>query len=427
MSLLAYPEYKESGVEWLGEVPKHWGLIRLRFVGAFNPSKSELNYLDDEEHISFLPMESIGDDGSLDLQITRPLSEVRNGYTYFRNGDVTVAKITPCFENGKGALMRNLINGVGFGTTELIVIRPQRDRTIGSYLNWLFRSPIFRRLGEASMYGAGGQKRVPDDFIRNLHWALPPINEQAAIAAFLDRETGKIDALIAEQEKLLDLLAEKRQATISHAVTRGLNPNAPMKDSGIAWLGEVPEHWASKPIKRVITFQRGHDLPLEERIDGPFPIVSSAGISGKHNIPITEGATIVTGRYGTIGEFHLISDPCWPLNTSLYSICMHGNCPKYLFYMLESIKQLFVLHSLKTAVPGVDRNDIHPLGIYIPKIHEQEAIVFHLDYVIRKIIILRENVIQAIICLKERRSALIAAAVTGKIDVRGAISKDNAA
>ncbi|WP_170207435.1 restriction endonuclease subunit S [Acidovorax temperans] len=108
---------KDSGVEWLGEVPAHWEVMRLRNVTTLNPSKSEVSHLLRETEVSFLPMEAVGDDGTLNLDRTRPIGEVESGYTYFREGDVTIAKITPCFENGKGAVMRRLHNGHGFGTT----------------------------------------------------------------------------------------------------------------------------------------------------------------------------------------------------------------------------------------------------------------------------------------------------------------------
>ena len=219
MSLLKYPEYKDSGIEWLGDIPGHWVIKRLRVVAELNPPKSEISELCRDSEVTFLPMEAIGDDGSLNLDRTRPIAEVENGYTYFRDGDVTIAKITPCFENGKGALMKGLCGGVGFGTTELIVTRPRSTHVTGEYLNWIFRSPDFRSNGEASMYGAGGQKRMPDDFVRNFALAFPPLDEQAAIATFLDREAAKIDELIAEQEKLIALLKERRSALISAAVT----------------------------------------------------------------------------------------------------------------------------------------------------------------------------------------------------------------
>src|SRR5699024_6140425 len=125
------------------------------------------------------------------------------------------------------------------------------------YLDWVLRSTSFRQRGEAAMYGAGGQKRVPDEFVREFSFAWPGIEEQDVIARFLDRETAKIDVLIAEQEKLLALLAEKRHATISHAVTRGLDPSAPMKDSDISWLGEVPVHWEVRRLRFVADISTG--------------------------------------------------------------------------------------------------------------------------------------------------------------------------
>jgi type I restriction enzyme S subunit len=172
---------KESGIEWLGPMPEHWYLCRLRFVCELNPSKQELRFLSDDITVSFLPMESIGDDGYIKLDQQKQLSDVLQGYTFFMNDDVAIAKITPCFENGKGAVMRNLYNGIGFGTTELIVARPIPEKVASEYLHYIFLSPIFRKLGEGFMYGAGGQKRVPDDFVRNFTLGVPSIAEQKKI------------------------------------------------------------------------------------------------------------------------------------------------------------------------------------------------------------------------------------------------------
>ena len=220
---------KDSGVEWLGEVPEHWEVLRLRFAVTLNPSKQELNKLSEQELVSFLPMEAIGEDGSLRLEHEKQIEECLSGYTYFRDGDVCVAKITPCFENGKGAILRGLKGGIGFGTTELIVARPREGMITVEYLDYLFRSKVFRTHGESEMYGAGGQKRVPDSFVRDFVASLPSTDEQKQVTKFLDRETAKIDALKAEQKQLIELLKERRSALISAAVTgqidvRGLVP-----------------------------------------------------------------------------------------------------------------------------------------------------------------------------------------------------------
>ena len=210
---------KPSGIEWLGDVPEHWEVMRLRFVAKLNPSKSEVGNLDRDTVVSFLPMVAIGEDGTLNLEVEKPISDLESGYTYFRDGDVTIAKITPCYENGKGALMLGLLNGIGFGTTELIVVRPHPDQIIGTFLHFLFISTVFRDLGESHMYGAGGQKRVPDEFVRNFATGFPPLNEQTQISAFLDAELAKFDTLTSEAQRAIALLQERRTALISAAVT----------------------------------------------------------------------------------------------------------------------------------------------------------------------------------------------------------------
>src|SRR5690606_39267040 len=180
---------------------------------------------------------------------------------------------------------------------------------------------------------------------------------QHRIAQFLDEKTTQIDRLIEKKRALLDRLAEKRQALITRAVTKGLNPNAPMKPSGIDWVGNIPAHWGVKPLQRMVDLQRGHDLPSQERNEGDILVISSAGPSGNHNLAVSQGPGIITGRYGTIGKFYLIEQPYWPLNTTLYSksiVCL----PRYGWRLLQAMAHLFVLNSLKSAVPGIDRNDV---------------------------------------------------------------------
>ena len=220
---------KDSGIPWIGMVPEGWDYSRLRFVAQFNPSKTEISYLPLNEEISFLPMEAIGDDGTINLEQKRKISDVQNGYTYFRDMDIVFAKITPCFENGKGAVVKGLLRGVGFGTTELIVARSVPSRVIPEYLFLFFQSDIFRKPAEASMYGAGGQKRVSERFVRDFSISLPPLPEQQAIASFLDLECRKIDTLIAEQKAMLALCKERRAALISAAVTGKIDVRAQSK------------------------------------------------------------------------------------------------------------------------------------------------------------------------------------------------------
>lgn len=424
VSIGKYVTYRPSGLAWLGVIPSHWRTKPLRFACRLNSTKGEVSSLPEDTDVSFVPMEAVHEYGGMSLDQTRMIGDVLQGYTYFRDGDIVAAKITPCFENGKGSIAEGLTNGLGFGTTELHTLRPGREFDT-RFLFYLTLSHEFRHQGAGHMYGAGGQKRVPESFLRDFVAPLPPVPEQEAIAAWLDERTRRVDELVAAKRRLIDLLAEQRTALITHAVTKGLNPDAPMKPAGIApprWLGDVPRHWEVKQLKFAATFQRGHDLPLDDRIVGDVPIVTSAGPSAWHNQPAAHGPAIVTGRYGTVGEFFLIEGPYWPLNTTLYTINLRGNEPRYLWYMLQALKGVFLMEAGKSAVPGVDRNDLHPIPVVVPPLDEQQAIVAHLDAACTKLDSLIAAAAAAITRLTEYRQALISAAVTGKINVCGAAS-----
>jgi len=207
MRFPAYSDYKPSSVEWLGDIPKHWDVKRGRFCMRVNPPADRLRQLQPEDEVSFIPMEAVGEYGSLKTEQTKILDEVSASYTEFQDGDVIVAKITPCFENGKGALAVGLTNGAALGTTELHVLR---TFTIleRRFLFYLSVSSLFRKMGEAHMYGAGGQKRVPTEFNKDFRIPLPPTSEQHVIANFLDAQTAKLDTLVAKKRELIEKLKE---------------------------------------------------------------------------------------------------------------------------------------------------------------------------------------------------------------------------
>ena len=400
-----YPEYRNSGVKWLGEIPAQWAAKRLKFLA---PARS--NKLDTKpDDAIYVGLEHVGSwTGQLLLE-NQPES-IDSIVSAFAAGDVLLGKLRPYL--AKAA--RPDFNGVC--TTEIVPLRPIRGYSQGYLMYCLLNTPYVRWL-DSLTYGAK-MPRVNPNEVGNSLAPLPSESEQEAIAAFLDRETAKIDALVAKKERLIELLQEKRTALITRAVTRGLDPNVPMKDSGVAWLGEVPAHWAVKPLKWAIMFQRGHDLPSDEREEGDVPVVSSSGVSSMHSRAVAPAPGIVTGRYGTIGNFFLITDDYWPLNTTLYSIDLRTNDPKFLRYMLETLSPLFVVNATKSAVPGVDRNDIHTIRIAIPAPEDQCAIAGSIDRETTSIDALVARVRTAIDHLNEYRTALISAAVTGKIDVR---------
>lgn len=449
MSLPRYPEYRDSGVEWLGNVPAHWQVDELRRRATLNPSKSEIGDGIIDGLASFVPMEAVGEHGELDLSRTRPITDVSNGYTYFREGDVAFAKITPCFENGKGARMVGLHGGLGFGTTELTVVRPQPKLLDGRYLDWVIRSLPFRQRGEAAMYGAGGQKRVPDEFVREFLFAWPRIEEQSAIASFLDRETAKIDALIAEQEKLLALLAEKRQATISHAVTRGLDPNAPVKDSGIPWLGEVPAHWRVSCVRNVCesinTGPFGTALGNEDYVEGGVPVINpshivDSRISPDPRVSVSHETAerleywalrrqdIVAARRGELGRAAVVGaeNEGWICGTGSLRLRILPSLatPEFIHAVLQSspARDWLNLQSVGSTMANLNEQILGRLPIVVPPTtDEQDAVITALHSSIDGLERAVTEVDEATRLLLERRSALIAAAVTGQRDVRGLV------
>jgi type I restriction enzyme S subunit len=386
-------------------------------------------------------MEAIKPSGSPDMDGERFLSEVETGYTHFRDSDVAIAKITPCFENGKRALFSGLTNGLGFGTTELIVLRPVPDQSTSGFLYWLCASERFMGFGEGSMYGTGGQKRVPDNFVKDVLAAVPPKTEQKLIARFLDVETRRIDALYEEQQRLIELLKEKRQAAISHAVTKGISPDAQMKESGVEWLGEIPGQWEVIRIKWVAEVQSGHtpDKKIEAYWEGgdiPWVSLNDTGYL-RDNDFITETAyyttpegianssarllpaeAVVFSRDATIGRCAITTRPMAVSQHFIAWICGNRVIPEYLLRVCDAMLQELERLSTGATIKTIGMPDIGALVMPLPSIAEQNKIVQHIQAEIRGIDALIVEAESARTLLEERRAALISAAVTGKIDIR---------
>jgi restriction endonuclease S subunit len=382
-------------------------------------------------------MEAIGEQGQLDTSITRPIEEVESGYSQFSNGDVVIAKITPCFENGKGSLIRGMLGGIGYGTTELHVLTPGPEID-GRFLYYITVDPRFRRLGEANMTGAAGQQRVPEEFIRNYLVPVPPLNVQRAIADYLDRETARIDALIAAKERLLALLAEKRRALITRAVTRGLDPNAPMKDSGIPWLGEIPAHWTAIRINHVVTLRRSRVQSDEER--KPYiglehveswtgRLVSDLSSADEAAVSATRESDSLSSTFepGDVlfGKLRPYLAKAWVAEFAgrcttealvMQPVAVEARFLRYVFLCPDFI-DLVDASTFGSKMPRADWDFIGNIKIPLPPATEQRAIVEHITEETARLDALRAATERSIALLKERRAALISAAVTGQIDV----------
>ena len=421
-----------------------WRFHRLRFDCKINPKKSEVNAVPETE-VSFIPMEAIGELGGLDLDQVRTLDEVYEGYTYLADGDICVAKITPCFENGKGALASSLSNGIGFGTTELHVLRAKADLST-RFLFYLSISQPLRAWGTAEMLGAGSQKRVPENFFKDWPLAKPKLEQQERIADFLDERTTRIDGLIAKKTRLLELLAEQRQALITRAVTKGLDPSAPMKPSGIDWLGDIPADWSVRRLKFIALVRISNVDKIVSDEETPICLCNYTDVY--YNDVITSDLPFMQGS-ATIAEierFKLRQDqviltkdseswddigiPAYVLHDLSGVVCGYHlavTTPnnehlsgRYLSWLCrsESLNGQF-----KIAANGVTRFALGLYGIknaeiFTPPLAVQEHIADFLDEQTAQIDHTVTKVQASIGLLREYRAALITYAVTGKIETR---------
>jgi type I restriction enzyme S subunit len=434
MKAAPYKTYLPAEVCWLDAVPEGWDQIRGRFLMEVNPQARRARELDETDEVSFVPMEAVSEYGGLNLERMKPIDEIGAGYTAFEEGDVVVAKITPCFENGKGALAQGLKNGVGFGTTELHVLRPG-SRLDKKFLFYVTISQAFRALGESEMYGAGGQKRVPPEFAKNFRVPLPPLHEQQTIARFLDAKTAQIDGLLAQKRQLIDKLKEKRQALIARTVTRGLppeaakavglEPNPEMRESGVEWLGRVPKHWAAKAVRYIFRNCNSRRIPLssEERadLDKLYPYYGASGVIDMVDDYLFDEPLILVAEDGA--NLLSRSTPLAFLATGKYWVNNHAHILKPLRgdirYWVATL-ETFDFSPLITgaAQPKLTADRLGGIRLPVPPAAEQAAIADYLAIKTAELDGLVTQAIEVIDRVTEYREALITAAVSGQIDVQ---------
>ena len=430
MSLPRYSEYKDSGVAWLAEIPAQWELKRLGYF--FDERREKVSDKD-------FPALSVTKNGIVPQLETAAKTDDGDNRKKVCSGDFVINSRS----DRKGSSGISSLDG----SVSLIntVLRP-RAEVVPGYVHQLLRSQSFQE--EFYRFGKG---IVADLWstnyseMSNITLALPSRQEQTAIAAFLDRETAKIDGLIAEQEKLIALLAEKRQATISHAVTKGLNPDAPMKDSGVVWLGEVPAHWEIKSIRHILDAIGDVDHFMPASVEKGIPYLMTGDLkefvsqvslddckqishndyfelskkikSAKGDVIMARYATIGTLMYVDVDVDFLVSYSCVTLKTNHSEVS-----GLYLFqYMKSDAFRQGIENQINTNTQSnVGIKDLQSVKIVAPPIKEQADIATFLDTETARLDELTAEATHGIALLKERRSALISAAVTGKIDVREA-------
>ena len=426
-----YLSYKPSGVEWLGEIPAHWEMKRLKYTAPLAANK--LGSKPDD--VLYVGLENI-ESWTGRLLLENQPETVDSTVVTFGPGDVLIGKLRPYL--AKVAVPDFL----GAATSEALVIQPS-ERLSSAFLAYsLLNAPYIFWLNTMS-YGAR-MPRVSPEEVSDSFMPLPPLSEQHAIAAFLDSETAKIDELVAQKERLTELLHEKRIANISQAVTKGLDPNAPMRDSDVEWLGQIPAHWEGLPLKRWVKAKitdGPHETP--ELIPNGVDFISAEAVS--------EGRIDFEKRRGFISqELHsLYSRKCRPVRDDIL-VCKSGATtgklamvetdlsfsiwsplalvrsdqsrirPRFLRSALEAgyVQNQFKRTWSEGTQPNISMGDLERLYVIAPSLGEQAEILNHIDEKIRGVDELVAKIREAIDRLKELRMSLISAAVAGQIDVR---------
>lgn len=444
MSYPVYAEYSVPGSASGVAYPITWPVERLRFSILSNPVRSEVAHWQDDELVSFVPMEAVGEQGSIDVSQERHIGDVYTGYTYFSEQDILVAKITPCFENGKGAIAAGLKNGVGFGTTEFHVLRPLQGIS-ATWLFYLTSSDGFRKIGGSEMLGAGGQKRVQEDFIKDFRTGIPSLVEQQKIAAFLDWKTGQIDALISKKKELMGKFKEQRLAVITQAVTKGLNPAAPLRDSRVPWLGTVPEHWNVIPLGFLMTMSGGMtpSMANSEYWKGEIPWVTPKDMKQPRIadsidhitekalvetsislIPVNAVLVVVRGMILAHSFPTAVTERPVTINQDMKALrCGDRLEVEFLFWCLTGFAKVLSNLAQESAhgTRKVETETLKKFLFPVPPLAEQIAITHDLERRLNQLDQLAGSTEKTIARLTEYRTALITAATTGKIDVRQTI------
>lgn len=433
-----YPAYKDSGVEWLEKIPKHWEVRRLKHLASLNPEAlaEDSDPTLEMVYVDISGVDSLGNIGDRESLLfgaapSRARRRVRAGDVIVSTVRTYLRAIAPIANPEP-----NLVVSTGFA-----VVRP-RNGLVSDYAAYALRAPYFVERVVANSKGVSFPA-ISESEMGSFELTVPPTQEQRAIATFLNAETARIDALVAKKERLIELLREKRTALITQAATKGLDPNVSMKTSGVEWLGEIPDHWdltkmwdatwttsGATPPKETLGYWDG-GIPwisakdMKRRfIDSSEDTVSEAAISEIGLKLIPAGAVLVVVRGMILAHTLPVAITTVPvtINQDMKAVSVREKLTtRYFAYWLEgvghSLREVLVEEAAHgTKAIRMDRWRVTP--IQIPPIHEQNAIAVFLDGETARIDSLIEKVQVAVARLRELRGALISAAITGKIDVR---------
>lgn len=428
-----YGKYKLSGVDWLGEVPEHWEIRKLKFAA---PSSSE-KLTGKPEELTYVGLENV-ESKTGRLLLESPTEDIDSIVSVFRPGDVLFGKLRPYLAKVFYS------DFLGVCTSELMVLRPVNEVIDGKYLAYLLLSDSFIGLVDSTTYGAKMPRANPNEIL-NIQICRPSLDEQKQIARFLDRETTRIDTLITKKRQLIALLQKKRDAIIDKAVTKGIDSSANLKDSGVSWIRQIPATWKLVRIKYLckviskgttpttigstfisngIRFIKAENIVNGKVVDEPesFIGIDTHNLLKRSILEKLDVLMVIAGA--TIGKVGIVQENILPANTNqavaFIRLNMPENLSSFLFYWLCSsrLQEQIWLQAVQAAQPNLSLNSIGNFLIPYPSLREASAIVEYLDRSIKKFDLLISKVEKSIEQLLKLRSSLITAAVTGKIDVR---------
>ena len=410
-----YDEYKDSGVAWIGEVPKHWEVKKMNYhcstitdfvaSGSFADLKRNVQYLEEPDYAMLIRTVDL----SSNDKKQPPVYISKSSYEFLSNsnlvgGEIILPNIGAV---GNVYIVPKLYKHMSLAPNAIMVKSYGKDK----YLYYYFKS----KPGVDSLTLIG-KSTVQDKFnkteLRSLRVLVPPVTEQVAIAAYLDTHCAKIDNLISIQQKRIALLQELKQSVITHAVTKGLNSNVEMKQSGVEWIGDVPKHWEVMPFKRAMTIYNGSDYKHIQVDVAGYPVIGSGGEFARASQYVYDGEVVLLGRKGTIDKPMYYNGKFWTVDTMFYAIPKkHVNC-KYLYYQALIIP--FDRYATSTALPSMTQTDLNLNIIGLPPTVEQAAIASYLDHKCATIDTSISNAQHQIELLQEYKQSLITEVVTGK-------------
>ena len=393
-----YDSYKESGVEWIGEIPSHWDITRIKYKFQIGRGRVISN-------------EDLVEDAIYPVYSSQTLNNGCLGYIETFDFDDKLITWTTDGANAGTVFLRegkfNCTNVCGTLKGKSDDVIPEFDYYFLQYATQFYKRP-----------DTNGAKIMNNEMAVILSLKLST-EEQTAIAKYLDHKTTQIDNLIAKKEQFIQLLEEERVAVINQAVTKGLDPSVPMKDSGIEWLGEIPEHWEVKKLKYCIQIQSGKGITNENlNPDGEFAVWGGNGIMGYTGNFSSDGDDLIIGRVGALcGNVHLVHGKKWISDNALYARTNQNK------YFIEFFLKFLDLNRLanKNAQPLITGTMVKEQVICLPNEKEQEKIVNYIINQHERISSILSKTQQEIELLKEFKTALISEVVTGKVDVRNEI------